>query len=464
MKRHFKAGLGVMFLSVVSTASMGIGADTFSSPTLATTTEKATPPAVAFSGGLLSVTAKHADIPALIESISVKSGVEIVLDKSITGKVTIDFKEVKFEEGLKKILSGVVEGGFSSEYVKKNNESGQLSLSKVQIVRIGKEALKAKDAISITDVTVQDAVGKEVVYAKWGDGKDEIQPKSTEILGKTYRNGFANFRVDDQGNLYLLSWAHQKVFIYDAEGRQRKSVDFNFEGSGFDVDHEGNIYIFDPNRFGSRNTGKVLVYNSDGKLLDAVTISPQHALFTPQAVIEDGVMRDPTQAGTVYDFRRLLKNPEIHSGRKKIVPYATFSYEMNRGAAEDVSDGLVYIGRGRPGSQVTPVRLRFPSNWQDGRDGFAPLALRGDRFYLLNSVASDSSLPFYSDYAIGVINLAKGQVAYYRIAEKDTYVYEYGNLSGNYHRFDVDEAGNVYYLFTSHTGVHVYKYDMGGVQ
>lgn len=65
---------------------------------------------VDFANGLLSVTARDADVRIVVEAIAAKSGVEIVLDKSITGKATVEFKNINIEEGSKrssKMLLGV---------------------------------------------------------------------------------------------------------------------------------------------------------------------------------------------------------------------------------------------------------------------------------------------------------------------------------------------------------------------
>lgn len=54
--------------------------------------------------------------------------------------------------------------------------------------------------------------------------------------------------------------------------------------------------------------------------------------------------------------------------------------------------------------------------------------------------------------------------SYFKINELDTFVFEFGNMREEHNRFDMDTAGDVYHVFTTKEGTHVYKYELGGQQ
>lgn len=424
--------------------------------------EAAATPVVEYSAGLLSVTAKGIDVRAVVEAIAAKSGVEIVLDKAIAGKVTVDFKGLKFEEGLKAILKEVVEGGFSSEYVKGNTEKSQLELRKVTIVRLGEKDLLAKDAVRLTDITVQDAVGKEVVFAKWGTGENEIPLLTQEYQGKTYRKGFAWMRVDDQGNIYFINWAIPRLFIYDKDGKAKKPLDFNFSGSRFDVDHEGNIYLYDPNRGGHNNTGRVVVFSKDGNRLDDLTISRSEATFTPFAVVQDAELRDPYLGRPVHDFRGYLSDPNRHSSRRRVLPQLEFTYVSTESPGLSIGRGEVFRAIDKAVSPIPGFTFSLPLNWSLGRDRIEPIGWARDNLFLLVSIQARSGSSTIAGYAVALVDQRNGLASFHRILEKDDFLYENRDLSENYRCFDVDRDGNVYQLFSSRDGVHIFRYRLGG--
>lgn len=288
MTRHFRTGLGVMFLSVVAAVDVCGGAEPIRALSLTTATEQVAPPVVTFSGGLLSVSAKNADIRALVESISAKSGVEIVLDKAIAGQVTIELKDRSFEEALKLALKDVVAGGFSSEFVKMSPQAGGLDIRKVVIAPKAPETAKDPSRVLRIDrITVQDAPGKEVVFAKRGNGPDEIPLPEREIEGYVYRGGFHQLRVGEDGSLYLFGGSPTHLFVFDAMGRQ-KAIPWPKGNYPFqDIDHEGNAY-FMSNRAASRtNSVNVLMLGPEGKEIVKVAVPPQDTEFPLDLAIDD---------------------------------------------------------------------------------------------------------------------------------------------------------------------------------
>lgn len=80
-------------------------------------TAKATEnPSVVFSKGLLTVQAKAVRLQALMEAIGKKAGIEVLLSPNLKSeKVTVDFENAPFEEGLRAILQSakIVNHAFS---------------------------------------------------------------------------------------------------------------------------------------------------------------------------------------------------------------------------------------------------------------------------------------------------------------------------------------------------------------
>lgn len=420
---------------------------------------------VSFAQGLLSVTATDADIRTLVETIAARSGVEIVLDKSITGKANVEFKDVKFEEGLKRVLKDVVEGGFASEYVKKNDEKGQLALSKVTIVRIGKGARDLKDMLYISDITVQDAIGKEVAFAKWGSGTGEIPLMINKINGIEYRGGFAMMRVGEDGSLYFVHWGHNKIYVYGKDVNLKNIISFSGRFSQFDVDHEGNIYLMDATDVGAGNTGLVIIFNQEGKQIGTVTIPRDQVRFSRSAVIDDGKLKDGTASGEIYDFRKYLKNQDGHASRKRYLgnmkAYDTPISENNR----LIGNELIVWGVDSIGLPYKFIKSTFPQEWNPGDDGPAVLGIDGrNRIYCLVSIFTKTPERTKNNYAIALMDPAKETINYFRIKELDNFVYEKSSVRNNYKLFDVDHQGDVYHLFTSKEGVYVYEYSLGGAK
>jgi len=417
----------------------------------------------------LSVTAKDADIRVLVETISAKSGVEIVLDKTITGKVTVEFPGMKFEEGLKRALRDIVEGGFAAEYVKKNNEQGEPTIRKVTIARVGKEASERKDMLRITEITVQEVTGKEIVFAKWGDGENEIALKTSMLNCIMVRQGFSRMRVGDDGTIYFASWPHQKVFVYDKDGNPKKPIEFSLQGHGFDVDHEGNVYVFLDNFSGGREGGQIQVYGSDGSLRDKFKISKSQLNFTEDAVIEDGVMNDShalkdirgSQAG--FDLRKYLRSPDTHSSRKRDAPRLRQTVHLTSESDPTLGWNYRLEWTKSLGIVEDSIDVKYPAEWQPCDDWAKPIGIDNKR-RLYNLVSNDAGRGrFRNDYAVMVLDPSGKSASYYRLQEVDSFIYEI-DLRQNYRYVDMDTNGNVYLLFTTRAGVHVYKYDMGVVK
>lgn len=59
---------------------------------------------VAFKDGRLSVSAKHADLAGLLREIGAKAGLEVVAGSLAEQRVTVSFKDLPLEDGLKKVL------------------------------------------------------------------------------------------------------------------------------------------------------------------------------------------------------------------------------------------------------------------------------------------------------------------------------------------------------------------------
>lgn len=422
------------------------------------------PPAisVSYSRGLLSASAKDANIRALVETIAAKSGVEIVLDKRVNGTVTIEIKEVKFEDGLKNILNGVVAGGYATEYLKKNDDKGQVALRKVTIARVGKKATELKDMLYISDITVQDAIGKEVVFAKWGDGAGEIPLMVNDIDGRTVRVGFYMLRVGEDGALYFVHLGHNRVYVYDKDGIQKHSISFSGRISNIDVDHEGKIYLIEASEGSQDDIGKVLILDQEGKKIDQITIPRDKALFTGNVVIDDGILKDRTTTGEIYDFRNLLKHQDEHSARErylgKVDPY-TIPIPSD---GQSVGDDLIISNVNSLGLQPRSIRTIFPEDWHSGDDGPNVLGVdRNNNIYCLISLRMQPPRRFYNNYGFAVLDPAKETANFFKIRELDSFVYENGGLWGEYKRFDIDPQGNMYHLLTSKEGVHIYKYSLG---
>lgn len=179
-------------------------------------------PVVKYSAGLLSVAAKDADIRKLVEEVEAKSGVEIILDKTIAGKITVDFADVAFEEGLKNVLKDVVEGGFASEYARKNNEKGQLALTKVTIARVGSQGQTGGENAP----KVETYSPEIIVEGGWGEGPGEFG------LAWTYPNSLANespsgriepfyplsIAVNSRGEVYILDPVNDRIQKFSSAG------------------------------------------------------------------------------------------------------------------------------------------------------------------------------------------------------------------------------------------------------
>lgn len=186
------------------------------------------PPQVTFADGLLSVSAKDADVRALVERIAAKSGVAIDLDKSITGKATVDFKGVEFEEGLKNVLKDVVEGGFASEYARKNNEKGQLALTKVTIARVGGQGqTDGRNAPKVETYSPE-----IIVEGGWGEGPGEfgvawtypnsLLPESPS--GRVEELYPPSIAVNSRGEVYILDPVNNRIQKFTNAGTYMLSL------------------------------------------------------------------------------------------------------------------------------------------------------------------------------------------------------------------------------------------------
>jgi len=106
MKRLLEVVFCSVFLSVVSMAGVGASAETSPSQPAATNAENTGPPVVSYSGGLLSVTAKNAEIREVLTKIGAAVNAEARISEEISGKVTISFQNLGLEEGLARLVSG----------------------------------------------------------------------------------------------------------------------------------------------------------------------------------------------------------------------------------------------------------------------------------------------------------------------------------------------------------------------
>lgn len=416
---------------------------------------------VKFENGLLSVRAENADVSRLMEIVAAKSGIEIVLDKSIQGKTTVEFREMRVDAGLKTILKVLDGGGYAAEYQKKEGSNNQLDLQKVVIARQGKGRASEGEVLRVSEITVQYAEGHEVVFAKWGNGTNEVPLREEKLEGVRIRSGFARLRVGDDGTFYFVNWADKRIYVYDKDGNRRKPIDISIMGHGFDVDHEGNVYPFLDNKTGGSDKGVVLVYNSVGKLRDTVTIPKAVAVFGSMAVIEDGILRDPQYSSAVTDLRRYLVDRDGHSMRKRYIP--VFSGSVSASSNYDRSMGIDLQLKTKEGSglNIGTVKVKYPVEWVMGDDGLNPIGIDAkNRIYFLVSINAYPQR-FYNDYAVLVLDSTHASADYYRIRELDNFVYEDGSLMDNYLMYDIDRDGNVYQLFTRRDGVHIYKYKLG---
>ncbi len=423
---------------------------------------------VNFTEGLLSVITENADIRRLIEAISEKSMVEISLDKTITGKVTVEFKDIKFEDGLKQILKDVVGGGFATEYVKKGGTKDQFDIQRVVIARQGKGdvGVKEDEVLRISEISVQKADGKEVVFVKWGTGENQIPLMTETINGVEYRKGFATLRVGEDGTLYFINWAHQKIYIYDKEGNPKVTIPFQLQGSHFDVDHEGNIYIMNANDGGAPwNRGMVLIFNPQGKQIGTVTIPLSQALFTRSSVIDDGILKDGTTIGEIYDFRKYLKDQNDHATRKRYLGKMDASPSPHWDNGKSIGKDLIVEGIDNIGLPQKFIKSVFPVEWNSGNDRSSVLGIDGlNRIYCLLSINTPTLDSTKNSYALALVDPASKTIDYYMVSELDDYVYEKESVRNNSERFDIDPQGKVYHLFTTKEGVHIYQYSLGGVK
>lgn len=413
-------------------------------------------PVVKSSGGLLSISAKDVDVRALIAQVAAESGVEIVLDKSIAGQVTADFKELGFEEALKRLLRDIVAGGVSSEFIKKSNASGEFDLRKVVIAPKRPEtATDPSRVLRIDKITVQDAVGKEVVFAKRGHGPGEI-PLEGNVTGTPYRAGFRRLRVSEDGTIYLFGGAMFKAFLFDGDGKPKGALSFP-SGYGYnEIDHEGNIYLMGDAFAGPPIPVRVL--RPDGKEIASITVPPTKTYSSWPLEIDDGLLKDRKE-GAVYDFRKYLKNPNGHATRRRYFGRLDASWP----SPEIFVHGVAELGIDRE-----VIKTPVPDGWEIGRSGLNVLgADRQQRIYVLISLnrqwqEGERPVPFYDDFGVAVLDPHRGVTDYFKINERDTFVYEYGDMMGENNRFDMDLEGNVYHVFTTKEGTHVYKYALGG--
>ena len=185
-------------------------------------------PEVHFSDGLLSVVARDVDIRSLMETIALKSGVEIVLDKTITGKTTVDFADVEFEEGLKNVLKDVVEGGFASEYARKNNEKGQLALTKVTIARVGIQGQSSGENAPKVETYSPEILAE----GGWGEGPGEFGvawtlPNSLaneEPSGRIEPFYPTSIAVNSRGEVYILDPVNNRIQKFSNAGTYLRSL------------------------------------------------------------------------------------------------------------------------------------------------------------------------------------------------------------------------------------------------
>lgn len=188
----------------------------------------APPPVVEYSDGLLSVRAMDADVREVVEAIAAKSGIEIILDKTIAGKVTVDFTGVDFEEGLKNVLKDVVEGGFASEYARKSNEKGQLALTKVTIARVGSQG--QTDGGEIPKVETYSP--EVLVEGGWGEEPGKFGVAWTlpnSLLGEEPSGRIEPFyptsiAVNSRGEVYILDPANNRIQKFSNAGSYLQSL------------------------------------------------------------------------------------------------------------------------------------------------------------------------------------------------------------------------------------------------
>lgn len=69
--------------------------------------EKASgPPSIKLEKGILSVSLRDAQLKDVLEEISRQGGIKIEMEKPVDHKITMEFKDLPLEKGLKKLLEG----------------------------------------------------------------------------------------------------------------------------------------------------------------------------------------------------------------------------------------------------------------------------------------------------------------------------------------------------------------------
>ncbi len=100
---------------------------------------------VTYANKLLSVTAKDADVRGLIKTIGARAGFPVNLDPSVTGKVTLEFKDLAVNEGIMKVLSSVGQKNLATEFSRKPGAGkDDLQIERLSVVRKAPEPTEAE--------------------------------------------------------------------------------------------------------------------------------------------------------------------------------------------------------------------------------------------------------------------------------------------------------------------------------
>jgi len=116
------------------TASQAEGAKT-QAPAARTVSLPAGVQELRYESGLLTLKAENADLRAVLDAISKASGVEIVVQEGVAGKVSAALPGVALEQAIQTLLRAADSGGYGAEFAKREGES--LTLQRITVVRKG---------------------------------------------------------------------------------------------------------------------------------------------------------------------------------------------------------------------------------------------------------------------------------------------------------------------------------------
>jgi len=239
-KRFFLTFLFVLIASLTFFSQMAIAAPSTSKA------QQVQNPNVIFAKGLLTVRAKEVRLQTLMEAIGKKAGIEVSLSLSLQKeKVTVQFENVPFEEGLRAILQSakIVNHALSYHQSDERGKIGQWVIEKIFL----KEKGTSKDAPVVTPVQGSRPSGKTTLEKE--PFFDKKRDRFVEVVKGEVMVRFRKGLTDEEIGQILKTLGATVIQKNDKLNIYRLKIPKDVPVSEFLERHgkDGNLPLIEPN-------------------------------------------------------------------------------------------------------------------------------------------------------------------------------------------------------------------------